>query len=97
MDPELFFTTNNMPHKLEQLLEKTCLRCPIFDNCLDYALNVKVDGYWAGTTDKTRIELRRFFGITPVRIDEVYKDSFESQTKDAKHKRAHRQRMREAG
>jgi len=97
MDPELFFLTNNIPQKIEKLLEKTCLRCPIFDKCLDYSLNVKVDGYWAGTTEKTRVEMRRFFGITPVRIDEPYRDSFESQSKDARNKRAERQRMREAG
>jgi hypothetical protein len=97
LDPELFFPTNNISPKIEDLLEKTCLRCPVFDNCLDYALKVKVDGYWAGTTEKTRGDLRRFFGITPVRIDEPYKNSFESQTKDARNKRAHRERMREAG
>lgn len=97
MDPELFFLTNNIPRKIEQLLEKTCLSCPVFDDCIDYALKVKVDGYWAGTTEKTRVEMRIFFGITPVRIDEPYKNSFESQSKDAINKRAERQRTREAG
>jgi hypothetical protein len=32
-----------------------------------------------------------------MRIDEPYKETFESQTKDARSKRAERQRMREAG
>jgi WhiB family redox-sensing transcriptional regulator len=40
LDPELFFPTNNISPKVEDLLEKTCLRCPVFDNCLDYALKV---------------------------------------------------------
>jgi hypothetical protein len=95
MDPELFFPTNNISPKLEALLEKTCMSCPVFDNCIDYALKVKVDGYWAGTTEKVRGEMRRFFGITPVRIDEQYKQQFE--TNQAKNSRTYRERQKEAG
>jgi hypothetical protein len=96
LDPELFFPTNNMASKIEKLLEKTCMNCPVFDACIDYALKVKVSGYWAGTNEKTREEMRRFFGITPVRIDEPYKDSMGSQTQGAKHKRSLRD-QKEAG
>jgi hypothetical protein len=95
MDPELFFPTNNISPKLEALLEKTCMSCPVFDNCIDYALKVKVDGYWAGTTEKVRGEMRRFFGITPVRIDEQYKQQFE--TNQARNSRTYRERQKEAG
>jgi hypothetical protein len=95
MDPELFFPNNNISPKLEALLEKTCMSCPVFDNCIDYALKVKVDGYWAGTTEKVRGEMRRFFGITPVRIDEQYKQQFE--TNQAKNSRTYRERQKEAG
>jgi len=97
LDPELFFPTNNMAPKIEKLLEKTCMNCPVFDGCIDYALKVKVSGYWAGTNEKVREEMRRFFGITPVRIDEEYKDSVGSQTPDAKYKRKLRDQMKEAG
>jgi hypothetical protein len=98
MDPELFFLTNNIPRHIEKTLEKTCMRCPVFDACLDYALKVKVNGYWAGTTDKTRVEMRMFFNITPIRIDEEYhfKDMVGSQTPDAKYKRKLRD-QKEAG
>lgn len=96
LDPELFFPTNNIAPKIEKLLKKTCMNCPIFDDCLDYSLRVKVSGYWAGTTDTKRAELRRFFGITPVRIDQEYKDMVGSQTPDAKYKRKLRD-QKEAG
>ena len=97
VDPELFFPTGAIAPTTESTLKRICMSCQVFDECLDYALKVKVNGYWAGTTEKTRVELRRFFGITPVRMDEPYKNSFESQSKDARNKRAERQRMREAG
>lgn len=96
LDPELFFPTNNMNPKIERLLKKTCMNCPVFDACLDYALKVKVSGYWAGTTERNRVELRRFFGITPVRIDQEYKDLVGSQTPDAIYKRKLRD-QKEAG
>jgi hypothetical protein len=96
MDPELFFLTNNIPRHIEKTLEKTCMSCPVFDACIDYALKVKVSGYWAGTTEKIRAEMRLFFDITPVRIDEEYKDLVGSQTPDAIHKRKLRD-QKEAG
>ena len=82
LDPELFFPTNNISPKIEDLLKKTCLRCPVFDNCLDYSLKVKVSGYWAGTTESKREELRRFFHITPVRIDQQVEREYRSSTKE---------------
>ena len=82
LDPELFFPTNNISPKVEDLLKKTCLRCPIFDTCLDYSLKVKVDGWWAGTSDKERVQLRKFFGITPIRIDQQLEREHRSITKE---------------
>jgi hypothetical protein len=82
LDPELFFPTNNISPKVENLLKKTCLRCPIFDACLDYSLKVKVEGWWAGTSDKERVALRRFFGITPIRIDQQLEREHRSITKE---------------
>ena len=97
LDPELFFPTNNISPKLEELLKKTCMGCPVFDACLDYSLKVKVEGYWAGTTDAKRVELRRFFKITPVRIDEEYKKQFQLETNQARNSRTYRERQKEAG
>ena len=97
LDPEMFFPTNNISPKIEELLKRTCMRCPVFDDCLDYALKVKVNGYWAGTTETKRVELRRFFKITPIRIDEEYKRKLDGETNQAKKSRTYRERLREAG
>lgn len=97
LDPEMFFPTSSMEPELEQLLKKTCMNCPVFDKCLNYALNVKVSGFWAGTTDIKRVELRRFFGITPIRIDQEYKDLVNKPTPNAINKRSSRQAQKEAG
>jgi WhiB family redox-sensing transcriptional regulator len=97
VDPELFFPVGAIAPSTESTLRRICMNCNVFWDCYDYALNVKVDGYWAGTTETHRKALRKELGIEAMRIDEPYKETFESQTKDARSKRAERQRMREAG
>jgi len=97
LDPELFFPTNNMSPKLEELLKKTCLGCPVFDECLEYALRVKVNGYWAGTTETMRVKMRDLFNITPVRIDQAYKDLVDIPSPNAIEKRNSRKALKEAG
>ena len=97
LDPELFFPTNNMSPTLEKLLKKTCLGCPVFDDCLAYALRVKVNGYWAGTTETMRVSMRNLFNITPVRIDQVYKDLVDIPSPNAIEKRKSRKALKEAG
>ena len=83
LDPELFFPTNNISPKIEELLRKTCMRCPVFDDCLDYALKVKVNGYWAGTTETKRVHLRELLKITPIRIDQELERNHRDSVKEA--------------
>lgn len=83
LDPELFFPTGNPSPSLERFLERTCLNCKVFNDCLNYSLRVKVNGYWAGTTETKRTELRRFFGITPVRIDQELDREYRSTAEKA--------------
>jgi WhiB family redox-sensing transcriptional regulator len=97
VDPELFFPNGAIAPTTEATLKRICMSCEVFDNCLDYALKVKVDGYWAGTTEAKRKELRRFFKITPIRIDEEYKNSFQLETNQARNSRTYRERQKEAG
>jgi len=97
LDPELFFPTNNISPKLEKLLKTTCMGCPVFDDCLNYALKVKVNGYWAGTTETMRVSMRNLFNITPVRIDQVYKDLVDIPSSNAIEKRKSRKALKEAG
>jgi WhiB family redox-sensing transcriptional regulator len=97
VDPELFFPIGTIAPSTEATLKRICLACDVFDDCLQYALEVKVNGYWAGTTEAKRIELRRFFHIEPVRIDEDYKRKLEPETKEARNSRIYRERQKEAG
>ena len=97
VDPELFFPNGAIAPSTEATLKRICMSCAVFDSCLDYALKVKVNGYWAGTTETKRVELRRFFKITPIRIDEEYKRRLYTETNEAKNSRTYRERQREAG
>jgi hypothetical protein len=97
LDPELFFPAGEMKHDVARTLKKICMNCPIMDDCLEYALHVKVSGYWAGTNEIDRDKLRKFFHITPVRIDQQYKSMFQVETSTAKRSRTYRERKQEVG
>src|SRR5690348_2547490 len=56
-DPELFFTPRG---KAERRAEQVCSRCPVRLQCLDYALDTRVEfGVWGGTTGKERRTMLR--------------------------------------
>ena len=97
LDPELFFPVGEMKKEIADSLQRICMNCPIMDQCLEYALHVKVSGYWAGTDEREREKLRRFFHINPVRIDQQYKNMFQVETSTAKRSRTYRERKQEAG
>jgi hypothetical protein len=57
MDPEFFF----MP-ETEELARSTCMMCPIRHECLQHAIDNKIEfGVWGGMSDKDRrnIKFRR--------------------------------------
>jgi len=58
IDPELFFPIGEMKAQIESLLCRICMDCPINKQCLEYALEVNVHGYWAGTTENQRERMR---------------------------------------
>lgn len=97
LDPELFFPVGEMKKELAQMLKRICFNCPIMEDCLEYALHVKVSGYWAGTNERTRERLRKLFEIEAVRIDEEYKSIFQVETPTAQRSRIYRERKKEAG
>lgn len=97
LDPELFFPVGEMKKEIADSLQRICMNCPIMDQCLEYALHVKVSGYWAGTNEREREKLRRFFHINPVRIDQQYQNMFQVETSTAKRSRTYRERKQEAG
>jgi len=97
VDPELFFPVGTMKMETEKILQRVCAKCEVFWECRDYALNVKVDGFWAGTDAKQREELRKEFNIDPIRVDEEYKIEFQNKSQSAKYSRAYRAGQKEAG
>lgn len=55
-------------------LKLICSSCPIFNDCLEYAIKHEGYGYWAGTTPKDRLEARRKRGIILIKPELVSKD-----------------------
>lgn len=57
--------------------KEVCLGCPVLDNCLEYVLAYKDEkGFWAGTTDSQRKEIRR--SLPPVALSLVHLESHSS-------------------
>lgn len=45
-------------------LRHLCQECVVFDKCYDHALTWEQFGYWANTTERQRVVLRRRAGST---------------------------------
>jgi len=61
-DPELFFPIGNTGPALLQIEEAkaVCRRCPVIDDCLQWALDSGQDaGVWGGTSEDERRALKR--------------------------------------
>jgi len=97
LDPEMFFPVGKMDSYERAFLIKVCSNCEIFKNCLDYSLEYKVDGFWAGTLPEEREVKRKELGIKGITLDAQYKEQLMAQTPEAKKARAKRVRLREAG
>lgn len=64
-DTEMWFCEDDEPgYREANLLKRICSGCPVKSQCLQYSLENNVLGYWAGTTPRTRMELRKKFNIT---------------------------------
>ena len=62
VDPELFFPISSSGPTLLQIDEAkaVCGRCPVMEQCLDWAVRVgQVEGIWGGTTEHERRAMRR--------------------------------------
>ena len=65
-DSEAFFTaegTSTYPNLL--MLRRICGNCTVVNDCLEYALNHEVMGYWGNTTEHQRRKIRQKFNIIP--------------------------------
>lgn len=61
-DPELFFpagTTGTAVHQIQQA-KAVCRRCPVQQQCLQWALDYREDaGVWGGLSEEERHNIRR--------------------------------------
>lgn len=51
---------NMMANRAKQICNSNC---PVRNECFEYAINLHVDGIWAGTTDRERSSYRATHGI----------------------------------
>lgn len=57
LDPETFFPARG--ERIDPTVEAACARCPVRAQCLDHALHFEKFGYWAGTSERQRRQLRK--------------------------------------
>lgn len=63
MDPNIFFP--DADYLLDPIVLPTCHRCPVREDCLQYALNTCQEfGVWGGLTD----DQRRYINVTRSRV-----------------------------
>lgn len=66
IDVDMFFTEEgSSTFQEENFLKRTCDGCTVKSECLDYALNHNVLGWWGGTSEGQRKRLRRQLNIIP--------------------------------
>jgi WhiB family transcriptional regulator, redox-sensing transcriptional regulator len=61
-DPELFFPVGTSGPALRDVAEAklVCARCPVMDDCLDWALRTgQTSGVWGGTCEEERDAMLR--------------------------------------
>jgi WhiB family redox-sensing transcriptional regulator len=64
IDVNMFFTEDgSSTFQEENFLKRTCAACPVKSECLDYALNHAVLGWWGGTSEYQRKQLRKKLNI----------------------------------
>jgi WhiB family redox-sensing transcriptional regulator len=63
-DTNLWFSAKGNDYPERELLARICNGCPARQECLEYALEYDVDGFWAGTLPRQRSAIRRVRGIT---------------------------------
>ncbi len=72
INTEMFYSDNGTV-EYESTLKQMCLGCPVYDDCLEWAIHKEVHGYWAGTTRLERKAIRRSMGILePLYQSEAY-------------------------
>ena len=67
LTPALFYP--NHGKNVSQVAVDACANCPVRSKCLDHALTYEEYGYWASTTPRQRVSMRKELGIKVIRIE----------------------------
>jgi hypothetical protein len=67
-----WFSDGNKVYENRKILERICQPCEARVECLQYALENAVLGFWAGTSEKQRRILRKQLNIIPTTLLESY-------------------------
>lgn len=71
-DPEAFFPGDSEWTTENRMALALCQTCEHMAPCLEYALQVKVEGIWGGTTHAERNRMRRRDGIRSVSLASTF-------------------------
>jgi WhiB family redox-sensing transcriptional regulator len=55
-DPEIFFPDRGQRSPQAKII---CGRCPVMEECLEYALANRVHGFWGGFSERERQKMKR--------------------------------------
>jgi hypothetical protein len=67
---DLFYPGRGM--LVSKIIKDKCAVCPVKDACLEHALKYEAYGYWGGTTEKDRVEIRTRRNITLIKPETVF-------------------------
>ncbi len=62
INTDMFYSDNGAV-EYESTLKQMCLGCPVYDDCLEWAIHREVYGYWAATNRLDRKRIRKSMGI----------------------------------
>jgi hypothetical protein len=65
------YETNKIDRLHEETIKKACLGCPLFDECLNWAIYNEQHYYWAATTSAERAKIRRRHNIWARKIYDI--------------------------
>jgi WhiB family redox-sensing transcriptional regulator len=68
-DTEMWFCEDDETgYREKSLIQRICASCEVKEQCLNYSLHHSVHGFWAGTTPRERMRLRKERNIisTPI-------------------------------
>lgn len=68
IDVEMFFPQDTKHYIEPELIKRVCDNCVVKTECYDYAIEHAVIGWWGGTSEQQRKEIRRVKNITPIPV-----------------------------